>query len=318
MPADSSGADSPGIDPKPAASRDSGSFRGPLSMIGGGRMALALAEGFRRTGLTGDRIIVCDPDAAARERLAAAVPGVRFEPTPAAATAAARLVFLAVKPQQAADACRATRPGLRADATVVSIVAGLTTASLADMLGTRRLVRVMPNTPCLIGHGVSAWCAAPEVPPSDRQAVVELLASVGHVHEVEEGLMDAVTGLSGSGPGFVARFVEALTAGGIAAGLPAPLALALAVETVAGTGALIERTGDHPAVVRERVTSPGGTTLAGLKLLDDRGVPDAIGAAVVAAAARARELGGAPPRGPSQGAVGAAQHADSPSPGDER
>lgn len=286
-------ASGPGAPPDahPHEARDS---CGPIAMIGGGRMALALAEGFCRTGRTsGDQVTVCDPDAAARERLVTAVPGVRFAATSAAAASAARIVFLAVKPQQAAVACRDARPGLRADATVVSIVAGLTTESLAELLGTGRIVRVMPNTPCLVGRGVSAWCATPAVTAADRHDVVRLLASVGHVHEVDESLMDAVTGLSGSGPGFVARFVEALTAGGVAAGLPHPLALALAVETVAGTGALLERTGEDPAVVRGRVSSPGGTTLAGLALMDARGVPDAITAAVVAAAARAQELGAA-------------------------
>jgi pyrroline-5-carboxylate reductase len=276
--------------PDPAAAPD----RTTLSMIGGGRMALAMAEGFCRAGLaTGADITVFDPDDAARGRLAAAVPGVRFAGDAAAAAAAAGLVFLAVKPQQAATACRAAAPGLRDGTTVVSIVAGLTTSTLASLLGTSRVVRVMPNTPCLVGRGVSAVCATPDVPAADRARLVRLLGAVGHVHEIDEQLMDAVTGLSGSGPGFVARFVEALAAGGTAAGLPAPLALALAVETVAGTGALLEATGEPPEVVRERVTSPGGTTLAGLALMDSRGVPEAIAAAVTAAAARAAELGAA-------------------------
>jgi len=292
MRPDAPAAGSGPADAPPPAPRDS---CGPIAMIGGGRMALALAEGFCRTGrTTGDRVTVCDPDAVARERLAAAVPGVRFVSTPAAAAAAARIVFLAVKPQQATEACRDARLGLRADTTIVSIVAGLTTDSLGALLGSQRIIRVMPNTPCLVGQGVSAWSATPEVPAADRHEIVRLLASVGHVHEVDESLMDAVTGLSGSGPGFVARFVEALTAGGVAAGLPPSLALSLAVQTVAGTGALLERTGEEPAVVRGRVTSPGGTTLAGLALMDARGVPEAITAAVVAAAARARELGAAP------------------------
>jgi len=263
-----------------------------IAMIGGGRMALALAEGFCRAGLTtGPGITVCDPDPAARERIAAAVPGILFAATPAAAAARARLVVLAVKPQQAAVACRETRPGLEAGTTVVSIVAGLASRDLAAMLGTPRVVRVMPNTPCLVGRGVSAVCAAAAVPAEDRSLVVRLLAAVGRVHEVDEHLLDAVTGLSGSGPGFVARFVEALVAGGAAAGLPEPLALALAVETLIGTAALLEVSGEHPASIRQRVTSPGGTTQAGLAVLDSRGAGDAIAAAVVAAAARARELG---------------------------
>lgn len=276
----------------PAASAPEPATPPALAMIGGGRMALALAEGFCRAGLaTGTDIVVFDPDDAARGRLAAAVPGIRFVGDAAAAAHAARLVILAVKPQQAAAACRAAVPGLRDETTVVSIVAGLTLPTLRDLLGTSRVVRVMPNTPCLVGRGVSAVCASPEVPTADRTWLVRLLGAVGHVHEVDEPLMDAVTGLSGSGPGFVARFVEALAAGGTAAGLPGPLALSLAVETVAGTGALLEVTGEPPEVVRARVTSPGGTTLAGLSLMDAHGVPEAIAAAVMAAAARAAELG---------------------------
>jgi pyrroline-5-carboxylate reductase len=257
-----------------------------IAMIGGGRMALALAEGFTRAGLVAaGEIVVADPAAAAREQFAARVPGARFAADGAEAAAAAPLVFLAVKPQQAAAACREIAP------TLVSVVAGLTTAALAALAGTRQIVRVMPNTPCLVGRGVSAVCRTPEVPAAVAARVLALLGAVGHVHEVDESLLDAVTGLSGSGPGFLALVAEALAAGGVEAGLPEDLALALAVETLAGTGALLEETREHPAVVRDRVTSPGGTTLAGLTTLRDRGVPEALVAAVVAATARARELG---------------------------
>lgn len=263
-----------------------------IAMIGGGQMALALAEGFVKAGLlSAADITVFDPHAPARERLAVRVPGVRFAASGAEAAGAARLVMLAIKPQQAAAACAEIGPALTADAVVVSIVAGLSTAALARLTGSKRIIRVMPNTPSLVGRGVSVVCRTPEVPAADAARVLELLAAVGHVHEVDESLMDAVTGLSGSGPGFIARFVEALAAGGVEAGLPEPLALALAVETLAGTGALLESTGEHPAEIRARVTSPGGTTLAGLGVLEERGGNAAIQAAVVAAANRARELG---------------------------
>jgi pyrroline-5-carboxylate reductase len=263
-----------------------------IAFIGGGRMAQALAAGFLDAGLvTGAGITVFDPVAEARERLAARVPGVRFAPTGADAAAAARLVVLAVKPQQATAACGEIAPALAADATLVSIVAGLPVARLAALAGTPRIVRVMPNTPSLVGRGVSVVCAAPEVPEADRCRVRSLLESVGHVHEADESLMDAVTGLSGSGPGFLALVVEALATGGERAGLPPDLALALAVETFAGTGALLERTRESPAAIRSQVTSPGGTTLAGLAVLEARGVAAALADAVVAATARARELG---------------------------
>ena len=263
-----------------------------IAMIGGGQMALALAEGFCRAGLLQPTdITVHDPVPAARERLAGRVPGIHFADSGAAAAAAARIVFLAVKPQQAAAACRESAAALAPDAVVVSIVAGLTLHNLAELAGTPRIIRVMPNTPCLVGRGVSVVCRTPEVPAGDLARVLELLAAVGRVHEADETLMDAVTGLSGSGPGFVALLVEALADGGVKAGLPRSLALALAIETLSGTAALLEQTGEHPAQIKDRVSSPGGTTIAGLAVLEQRGVRGALIDAVVAAAARARELG---------------------------
>ncbi|MCX7431892.1 MAG: pyrroline-5-carboxylate reductase [Planctomycetia bacterium] len=263
-----------------------------IAMIGGGQMALALAEGFCRAGLLQPTdITVHDPVPAARERLAGRVPGIHFADNGATAAAAARIVFLAVKPQQASAACREFAAALAADAVVVSIVAGLTLHNLAELAGTPRIIRVMPNTPCLVGRGVSVVCRTPEVPAGDLARVLELLAAVGRVHEADETLMDAVTGLSGSGPGFVALLVEALADGGVKAGLPRSLALALATETLSGTAALLEQTGEHPAQIKDRVSSPGGTTIAGLAVLEQRGVRGALIDAVVTAAARARELG---------------------------
>jgi len=263
-----------------------------IAMIGGGQMALALAEGFCRAGLLQPAdITVYDPVPAARERLAARMPGIGFADSGAGAAVTARLVFLAVKPQQAAAACREFSKALAPDAVVVSIVAGLTLRSLGELTGQRSVVRVMPNTPCLVGRGVSVVCRTPEVPAVAQARVLELLAAVGRVHEVDESLMDAVTGLSGSGPGFVALLVEALADGGVKAGLPRGLALALATETLSGTAALLDQTGEHPAQIKDRVSSPGGTTIAGLAVLEQRGVRGALIDAVVTAAARARELG---------------------------
>ena len=263
-----------------------------IAMVGGGQMALALADGFCRAGLvSGSGITVIDPSEAARGRLAASVPGVRFAGSMAEAVRDAAVVFLAVKPQQAAVACQELAPVIPHDAVLVSIVAGLPLATLADLAGTKRIVRVMPNTPCLVGRGVSVVCRTPDVPAAAAQRVPALLAAVGTVHEVDEALLDAVTGLSGSGPGFVALLVEALSDGGVKAGLPRPLAHALAGATHAGTAALLEQKGEHPAQIKDRVSSPGGTTIAGLAVLEQRGVRSALIDAVVAAAARAKELG---------------------------
>ncbi|MFM8735273.1 MAG: pyrroline-5-carboxylate reductase [Pirellulales bacterium] len=263
-----------------------------VAMIGGGQMALALAEGFYRAGLLEPAaIIVHDPSPQACERLASRLPGVRFADTPVAAATSAPIVFLAVKPQQAAEACHGFAGRLRPDAVLVSIVAGLSTTSLASLAGTPRVIRVMPNTPSLVGRGVSVVCRTPEVPAEVAGRVLALLAAVGHVHEADESLMNAVTGLSGSGPGFVALLVEALADGGVKAGLPRALAMSLAVETLSGTAALLEQTGEHPAQIKDKVSSPGGTTIAGLAVLEQRGVRGALIDAVVAAAARAKELG---------------------------
>ena len=263
-----------------------------IAMIGGGQMALALGEGFCRAGLlNANKIIVYEPQSAARERLAGRVTGICFASSAAEAVQAAHIVFLAVKPQQCPVACQQIASALSPTSVVVSIVAGLSTTNLAALLGTRNIIRVMPNTPCLVGKGVSVVCHTPQVPIVDVDRVLALLGSVGFVHAVEESLMDAVTGLSGSGPGFLALMVEAFVEGGVRAGLPPHLALALAVETLVGTGALLEQTGEQPAQIRERVSSPGGTTLAGLSVLEQYGVRTALIEAVIAAANRARELG---------------------------
>lgn len=262
-----------------------------IAFIGGGQMAIALADGFRRAGLVDARsMIVAEPDPQARERFSDRLPGVRFAPG-AEAAAVADLVILAVKPQQAAAACGEFAGRLAPSAVLVSIVAGLSTRALQGLAGTDRIIRVMPNTPCLVGKGVSAVCHTPAVQPETVRRVIDLLVAVGTVHEVDESLLDAVTGVSGSGPGYIAMITEALTTGGIEAGLPEPLALALAVETIAGTAALLEKTGDHPAEIRKRVCSPGGTTLAGLAAMETAGVARGIAAGVVAARDRARELG---------------------------
>lgn len=262
-----------------------------IALIGGGQMAMALADGFCRAKLVdAASIVVSDPLPGARERFAARIPEARFGSN-AETAAAADIVILAVKPQQAAEACGAIAGALAPSAVLVSIVAGLPTAALARLSGMDRIIRVMPNTPCLVGRGVSAVCHTATVPDAALRRVTGLLAAVGTVHEVDESLLDAVTGVSGSGPGYIAMFVESLAEGGVKAGLPPPLALALALETLAGTAALFQDSGEHPAEIRRRVCSPGGTTLAGLAAMEQGGVGRGIAAGVVAARDRARELG---------------------------
>jgi pyrroline-5-carboxylate reductase len=204
----------------------------------------------------------------------------------------ADVVFLAVKPQKMSAALDEIREPLRRQALVVSIAAGVTLKRLAAGLPPRqRIIRVMPNTPCLIGQGTSAYSLGESATADDGRLVAELLSAVGAAFEVEEPMLDAVTGLSGSGPAFVYSMIESLAAGGQAAGLPAELAGEMAARTVAGAAQMVIETGETPAVLRDRVTSPGGTTLAGLAVLEERGFNAAVSEAVVAAAKRSTELG---------------------------
>jgi pyrroline-5-carboxylate reductase len=175
---------------------------------------------------------------------------------------------------------------------VVSIAAGVRLSTLAEGLGANvRLVRVMPNTPCLVGRGACGFCLGKAATADDGQLVHQLLAAVGIAVEVEEKLLNAVTGLSGSGPAFVYVAIEALSDGGVRAGLPRSAATTLAVQTVLGAAEMVLATGEHPGVLKDRVTSPGGTTIAGLAALESGGFRAALLDAVDAATRRSEELG---------------------------
>ncbi len=266
-------------------------FENSIALIGAGQMGQALARGFCNSGECDPAAVIAyDPSLAAEKTLQNSIPGVRLTKTAAEATRAARYVILAVKPQHAASVCQEIQPALQDGAIIISIIAGLPTSWLSGKLKTSRIVRVMPNTPCLIGHGVSAISTPPELDPKESKTIQRLFSTVGVVHNVPESLLDAVTAVSGSGPGYVALLIDALADGGVQAGLPRPLALDLAVQTFAGTATLIADTGDHPAVVKDRVSSPGGTTVAGLSVLERKGVRGALADAVAAAADRSAAL----------------------------
>jgi pyrroline-5-carboxylate reductase len=206
--------------------------------------------------------------------------------------AGADVVVLAVKPQVMAQALADIRGAVEPRHLVASIAAGVTLARLANALpaGTR-LIRVMPNTPCLIGQGASCYSRGAAASDNDAAVVHELLTSVGQAYEVQEAQLDAVTGLSGSGPAFVYTVIEAMAEGGTAMGLPAELALELAARTASGAAAMVLQTRLSPAELRDQVTSPGGTTLAGLEALRRDGAAAALRAAVEAATKRSAELG---------------------------
>lgn len=263
-----------------------------IVFVGTGQMATALAAGFVRSLLKSSQIAGCDPHEPARLRFQEACGGVHVSADVAQVVAGATVVVLAIKPQVMQDALAALSPVLPGGALVVSIAAGVTLQTLADNLpaGTR-IVRVMPNTPCLIGRGASGIAAGTLATTADLTLVTELLSTVGVVETVSESLLDVVTGLSGSGPAYVFQFIEALSDGGVKMGLPRATATRLAAQTVAGAAEMLLQTGQHPATLRDAVTSPGGTTIAGLHVLQSGGVSGTVISAVEAATKRSQELG---------------------------
>ncbi|MBU3665052.1 MAG: pyrroline-5-carboxylate reductase [Chthoniobacterales bacterium] len=201
------------------------------------------------------------------------------------------VIVLCVKPKDAAGVLSPLRRELDGKL-LVSIAAGISIASMQSAVGAGcRIVRVMPNTPVMVGKGASAYACGGGVTATDTDNVQKIFGSAGRAFRVEEGMLDAVTGLSGSGPAYVYLFIEALAEGGVAAGLPRELALALAVQTVSGAAEMVEATKMSPAQLRDMVTSPGGTTVEGLAALDRAGFAAAVKDAVVAAAKRSEELG---------------------------
>jgi pyrroline-5-carboxylate reductase len=263
-----------------------------IGLIGAGQMATALARGFLKAGLsTADRLLAADVDAPARQRFADAT-GAKTTDDNARVAAESDVIFLAVKPQQMPQVAATLRPKLDTGKLVVSIAAGIRLASLAEWLGAdRRLVRVMPNTPCLVGQGACAFSLGEHATTEDGALVGRLLGALGSAWQVDEKLLDAVTGLSGSGPAFVYVIIEALSDAGVKMGLPRAIATQMAAKTVLGSAEMVLTTGEHPAVLKDRVASPGGTTIAGLHALEAAGLRAALIAAVEAATRRSVELG---------------------------
>jgi pyrroline-5-carboxylate reductase len=266
-----------------------GKISGNLALAGAGKMGGAMLAGWLAQGLDPHRTVVIDPQVADDIR-AFAAKGVRLNPVDAGPVAA---LVLAVKPQTFREAGAALRGLVGPDTLVVSIMAGMPIAAIEAACG-GAVVRAMPNTPAAIGRGMTVAVAAPSVSAAQRTLADQLLRATGAVEwAAEEGLMDAVTAVSGSGPAYVFLLAEELARAGVAAGLPAELAATLARETVAGAGELLHRSTLDAAVLRQNVTSPGGTTAAALAVLM---APDGLAAlmtrAVAAATARSRELAG--------------------------
>jgi pyrroline-5-carboxylate reductase len=262
-----------------------------IVFLGGGNMANALIGGMLRQGFAAADIHVVDPGIEARGRLAAAY-AVNCHEGAETAPAAPDILVLAVKPQQMKEAVTPL-VGKLGNAVVVSIAAGLEMAALSRWLGGhRRIVRSMPNTPALVGAGITGLCALPEVDPEGCAAAERVLRAVGGTVWIDnESRMDAVTAISGSGPAYVFLFIEALQAAAAELGLNAEQGRQLAIDTVRGAAALAAASDEPAAVLRERVTSKGGTTEAALRVMADKGVKEGIVAGCLAAEARGRELG---------------------------
>lgn len=262
----------------------------PIAFIGGGNMATALIGGLLRNGVAPTAIEVVEPWDEGRARLQAQF-GIAALPVPGPVLARCGLVVWAVKPQTFHTAALQAAPFTQA-ALHLSVAAGIRSDSIARWLGTERVVRCMPNTPALIGKGMTGIVARPGVGTADRQAVEQVLAPTGDtVWLADEHALDAVTALSGSGPAYVFYLLEAMAAAGESLGLSAADAHRLAVGTLVGGAELARASADTPAVLRQRVTSPGGTTHAAIEVLEAHGVRTHIEQAIHAAARRAAQLG---------------------------
>ncbi len=258
-----------------------------IGFIGGGNMAEALIKGITSQGMK--NIIVSEPSADRRSYLEQEY-GIKTTPSNREVASSCSLILLAVKPQNMAVVLDEITDFVTEDKTVVSIAAGITLSYLQSKLKTKRLVRVMPNTPALVQEGMSVLSLCECFSDMEIARIREIFMSVGRVLTLKEEQMNAVTALSGSGPAFVALFVETLTEAGVRIGLNRDNAAELAVQTLIGTARLLE-TGMPPGRLREMVTSPGGTTAAGLKVFEERNMVGIMHDVLHAAMKRAEELG---------------------------
>jgi len=263
-----------------------------IAFVGGGNMAEAIMRGLLREDV-GVGICVAEIMPARRDELSARFPNVRVVADAAEAAAWGDVVVLAVKPQHAAGVLDLLEQVITPKKLVISIMAGITTTKIEENLQPGcRVIRSMPNTPALIGAGATAVCGGRKSSESDLDLARQLFSLTGSAVSVDEKQMDAVTGLSGSGPAYVFTFIEALADAGVKNGLTREVAARLAAHTVLGAARMVVETGEHPTLLKEKVTSPGGTTIAGLHALENGGFRGTVMNGVEAACNRSRELAG--------------------------
>lgn len=262
-----------------------------IGLIGCGKMGAALLRGvaaaLRREGI---EAALSDKVESAAESLAGKLKCKVTTGSPSQVAGASEVLLLAVKPGDMKPLCK-TLCKVPGERLYLSVAAGISIADLEGWLGKKqRVIRSMPNTPALVGQGAAAFSRGASATDEDAELARKILGSVGIAEEVPEKLLDAVTGLSGSGPAYAYTFIEALADGGVLMGLPRATALQLAAQTVAGAAKMVQEAGKHPAALRDEVTSPGGTTIAGLEQLELHGFRKSILQAVRAAASRSKEL----------------------------
>jgi pyrroline-5-carboxylate reductase len=262
-----------------------------VAVLGGGKMGAALVGGLLDGGFEGDALSIAEIDGERRVELEQQFPKVRVVPSAAWAVADADVVVLAVKPDDVAATLETALPALGAETLVLSIAAGVTIERIEALVPDRPVVRAMPNTPALVGLGASAITGGTHTRSDHLDLAERLLGTVGIVVRVAEPLLDAVTGLSGSGPAYVFLVAEAMVEAGVLVGLGRDVASRLVVQTLLGSATLLAQDASGPEALRAAVTSPGGTTAAGLRELEARGLRSAILEAVNAATLRSRELG---------------------------
>jgi pyrroline-5-carboxylate reductase len=261
-----------------------------VGFIGSGQMAEALARGLLDRGIIKGSQIACSDPNPIRKDVFKSFGSSPYESNVDVAKNS-DVLFIAVKPQHVSETLEEVRPVLTDSHTIVSIAAGITLGTMLEAAGPdARVIRVMPNTPCLVGETAAAMCLGGKADASDEKVARQIFEAVGRIYTVDEKLLSAVTGLSGSGPAYTFMMIEALADGGVKAGLPRDIAQALAAQTVLGSAKMVLETGKHPGALKDMVTSPGGTTIAGVHELEKAGIRAAFMSAVVAATNRADEL----------------------------
>ncbi len=262
-----------------------------IGFVGGGALTESIINAIRGTLLTSSNIFVSEhkrkrcTELISRYRVNASVGVEPFIDK-------VKLLVIAVKPKDAPAAFTELRNKITLDTVIVSVIAGLKIDIIEKFFPHSPIIRAMPNVPILVGEGMTAYTVNKKATPSDRKLVEQFWSSIGRSIEIEERFMDAITGLSGSGPAYAFLMIDALADGGVAAGLPRAAAIELAAQTLLGAAKMVLETGEHPSALRDKVTSPAGTTIEGIRVLEKCGVRSAMIEAVLAATEKSRALGG--------------------------